>query len=102
MAWTPELREKYISEVMAGMNELGYEVIKQRDETFWAAFNRMKEEYDGLLKEYPDRWVAVGIDGLLAIGDSAHEVTQEVEDQGYSEWEFVIEFLESDPVPLVL
>ena len=102
MAWTPEMREKYFNEAMSMMNELGYEVIKQRDEAFWAAFHRMVEDFDALMEKYPDKWVAVGKDGVIAVGDSPDEVAQEVEDQGYRDWEFMVEFLESAPVPLIL
>lgn len=28
---------------------------------------RMSEEHAGLIEQYPDRWVAVGLEGLLAV-----------------------------------
>ena len=102
MAWTPDMREKYFSDVIARMNELGYEVMRERDESSWAAFKRMKEDYDSLLEKHPDRYAAVGKDGLLAVGDSADEVVREVKARGFHSWEFVLEFLESDPAPQLL
>ena len=103
MAWTPEMREKYISEAMARRNKPGYyEAMMQRHEALWAAFHRMNEDAAALTEKYPDKWAAVGKDGLLAVGDSPEEVAQEVEDQGLRRWEYVIEHLETDPVPLIL
>lgn len=63
---------------------------------------RMRSEQPGLIKKYPDRWVAMGRDGVLAVGDSMGEVLEEVERQGVDSGETVVEFLDTSPPLLIL
>ena len=63
---------------------------------------RMQAEYADLMEKYPDKWVAMGKEGLLAVGDSMDEVIEGVESQGIREEDTVIEFLEADPPIYIL
>ena len=63
---------------------------------------RMRSEQAELIKKYPDRWVAMGRDGALAVGDSMKEVLEEVERQGVDRGETVVEFLDTSPPLLIL
>ena len=63
---------------------------------------RMWSERAYLMEKYPDRWIAMGKDGVLAVGDSMDDVLEEVESQGYRGSEVVIEFLDTDPPLLIL
>ena len=63
---------------------------------------RMWSERASLMEKYPDRWIAMGKDGVLAVGDSMDDVLEEVESQGYRGSEVVIEFLDTDPPLLIL
>ncbi len=63
---------------------------------------RMWSERAALMEKYPDRWIAMGKDGVLAVGDSMDDVLEEVESQGYRGSEVVIEFLDTDPPLLIL
>ena len=63
---------------------------------------RMGEEHAGLIEQYPDRWVAVGLDGLLAVGDSEDEVFKAIDDRGIPRSDAVVEFLDTDPPVLIL
>ena len=63
---------------------------------------RMAEEYGLLLDKHPDRWVAMGKDGLLAVGDSEDEVSRAVAEQGIRRSDVVVEFLDTDPPLLIL
>jgi len=38
-----------------------------------------------LEQEHPGKWIAVGPDGLLAVGDSAVEVAAAARDKGYAD-----------------
>ena len=63
---------------------------------------RMSEEHAGLIEQYPNRWVVVGLDGLLAVGDSEDEVFKTIDDKSIPRSEVVVEFLDTDPPVLIL
>ena len=63
---------------------------------------RMTKEYDLLLEKHPDRWVVMGKDGLLAVGDSEEDVYQAVVKQGLHRSDVVVEYLDTDPPVLIL
>jgi len=63
---------------------------------------RMSEEHTALIAQYPDRWVAVWLDGLLAVGDSEDEVLQAIDDKGIPRSDVVVEYLDTDPPVLIL
>ena len=69
---------------------------------FYKASTRLWDEYDALVEKYPDKWVAMGQDGLLAVCDSAKEAYSAAELVRSHGSQCVIEFLNSDPEPLVL
>lgn len=62
----------------------------------------MSKEHAGLIEQYPDRWIAVGLDGLLAVGDSEDEVFQALDGKGIPRSDVVVEFLDTDPPVLIL
>lgn len=69
---------------------------------FYKAATRLQDDYDVLVKKYPDKWVAVGKDGVLAVCDSlkeAHSAAKLARSHGS---QCVIEFLNSNPEPLIL
>ena len=63
---------------------------------------RMSEEHAALIEQYPDRWVAVGLDGLLAVGESQDEVLQTIDDKGIPRSDVVVEYLDTNPPVLIL
>ena len=69
---------------------------------FYKAVSRLWNEYDALVQEHPDKWVAMGEDGVLAVCDSFDEAVSAVEPARCEGSKFVIKFLPSDPLPLIL
>ncbi len=63
---------------------------------------RMQAEHAALMEKYPDKWVAMGKEGLVSVGDSMEEVLEDVESRGIQEEGLVIEFLETDPPIYIL
>ena len=63
---------------------------------------RTAEEYDLLLEKHPDRWVAMGEDGLLAVGDSEEDVYEAIVKQGLHRPVVVVEYLDTVPPVLIL
>jgi hypothetical protein len=62
----------------------------------------MEQENEALTAQYPNQWVAVGKDGVLAVRDSMEEVFAAVESADLRGSEFVVEFLDTDPPDLIL
>ncbi len=62
----------------------------------------MSKERPSLVERHPDKWVAMGKEGVIAVGDSMDEVLREVEGRGLHGADVVIEFLDTDPPLLIL
>ena len=63
---------------------------------------RMIEEHSRLIEEYPGKWVAMGKDGVLAVGESKRGVFDEIESRGIHRSAAVVEFMDTDPAELIL
>ena len=63
---------------------------------------RMRKERPSLVERHPDKWVAMGQKGVLAIGDSMDEVLREIESRGLHGADVVIDFLDTDSPLLIL
>ena len=71
-------------------------------ESFVSLWTGMWEARPELMEKYPDKWVAITMDGVVAIGDSKNDVLDEVESQGVRRRDVVVEYLETDPPVLIL
>ena len=69
---------------------------------FYKAATRLWDEYDTLVEKYPDKWVAMGKDGVLEVYGSLKEAHSAAELARSHGSQCVIEFLNSDPEPLIL
>ncbi len=63
---------------------------------------RTGKEHSSLVVKYPNQWVAMGREGVLAAGNSIDEVLETVEDRGLHGADVVIEFMDPDPPLLIL
>ena len=92
--------EDYAREVILG--DGGVEVFLREMQEFHDTVTRLWDEYDTLMEKYPDRWVVMGIDGVLAVCDSRKEVFSAVDPIRARGDAFIVEFLDTDPEPLIL
>ena len=67
-----------------------------------AAWLRMRQEMETLLKTYPDKWVVMSKDGIVAVGDSLDEVFDMVDAQVVHRGAVDVEFLNTNPTPMLL
>ena len=63
---------------------------------------RMVKEHSCLIEEHPSKWVAMGKDGVLAVGKSKREVFDEIKSRGIRRSAAVVEFMDTDPADLIL
>ena len=91
------------ADVQAIIDRLGgVEALQEGREEFHEAVLRMNRERGALMELYPDQWVAVGRNGVIAVADSLEDVLARVESAGLCDSEFEVEFLDADPADLLL
>ena len=67
-----------------------------------AAWLRMRQEMETLLKTYPDKWVAMSKDGIVAVGDSLDDVFAKVNAKRVPLGKIDVQFVDTNPSPLLL
>ena len=92
--------EDYMKEVIEGLG--GSKALIDEMDQYHEIVARMRKERSSLLERHPDKWVAMGQEGVLAVGDSMDEVLSEVEGRGLHGADVVIEFMDTDPPLLIL
>ena len=75
----------------------GAQVISARITSFREVALRMDAERASLTEKYPDKWVAVGKDGLIAVSDSMEDLFAKVRPLGLHNSEYDVAFLDTDP-----
>ena len=94
------MNKDYVKEVIEGLG--GAKVLMDEMDEYHEIVARMRKERPSLVERHPDKWVAMGQKGVLAIGDSMDEVLREVESRGPHGADVVIDFLDTDPPLLIL
>ena len=90
----------YVKEVIEGLG--GAKALMDEMDEYHEIVARMRKEHSNLMERHPDKWVAMGREGVLAVGDSMDEVLREVEGRGLHGADVGIEFLDTDPPLLIL
>ncbi len=80
----------------------GMEVIRKEFAEFEKVISRMHSDEDELTRKYPYKWVAVGKDGLLEVGDTLEAVVVAVKSRGLKNPDYVVRYLDPDPPDLIL
>ena len=70
------------------------------------AFSEQVEHLDSnrkhLLKEFPNKWVAMFESEIIPVSDTLEEVLGEIDKKGIPRSDAVVEFLNTDPQALIL
>lgn len=80
----------------------GTQALRDDPNDFRKAVKRLWSERDALIEKHPNRWVSMGKDGVVSIGDSIEEVVSTTETKGISTTDVVVEYLDPDPETLIL
>lgn len=80
----------------------GVEALRDDPNDFREAVNRLWGERDALIDKHPNRWVSMGKDGVVSIGDSIEEIVSATEAKGINTADVVVEYLDPDPETLIL
>ena len=71
-------------------------------QVFETARLRMDNDYAELLEQYPNRWVAVGQDGVIDHSDSPSALVASLEKRGIDNWEYALGYLDPEGTHLLL
>ncbi len=66
------------------------------------ARERLYRDFDQLMEEYTNQWVAVSKDGLVAHHDEVEGLIALYEDAGYNGNHVAVEYMDPDPLPQIL
>ena len=102
MSSTQNLEPRLLDEALEMIEEMGGARALLDDLAEFEQLQvRMSSEYETLLADHPDKWVAMGWAGQLAVGDSEEDVYRAVADLGHCRSDVVVEYLDTDP-PVLL
>ena len=63
---------------------------------------RLEQDYDQLMKEYPNQWVAVSKDGLVAHHQEVSDVIATCRAAGYESHQVEMKYMDPNPRPLFI
>ena len=85
------------------------DMIKDREEEIIAALvegreaaQRLLDEHDDLKLRFPDQWVAVSKDGLVAHNEDLNALIEVYTEAGYDRNRVAVKLLETEPRPMIL
>ena len=93
---TENFREGEIVELLGGE-----EVVIQAMNDLQMVFERLNQEQDALVKEYPYKWVIMGGNGILAIEDSLESVREFIKVNDLKNPKFLVKYLDPNPPVLI-
>ena len=80
----------------------GAEALRDDPNDFRKAVNRLWTERESLIETHPERWVSMGKDGVVSIGDSIEQVVSATEEKGVNTADVIVEYLDPNPETLIL
>ena len=94
-----EILEKHVERIRKSSN-----LTARRDQAraFSNIHRRMDRERAALTEKFPRKWVVMGKDGVVTLGDSLEEVVAEAHSRGLRASDMAVEFLDPDPPIYVL
>ena len=91
--------EAYVRQIIEDAG--GFQAFRKQMSDFRDCQIRLDKERAALTEKYPDMWVAVGKDGVVAVNDSQLGLLADIDGQGLSRNAVAIDYLDTDP-PLLL
>lgn len=92
--------EAYIRQIIEEAG--GFQAFSKQMDDFRDCQIRLDKERAALTEKYPDKWVAMGKDGVAAVSDSHLSLLADIDGQGLSRSAVAIRRLDTDPPLLML
>ena len=80
--------------------EISEALLRDDSNDFREAACRFIEIRAQLTEEHPNKWIAMGKDGVIAVGDSIEEVVAVTRAKGINTADVTIEYLDAELYPL--
>ena len=80
----------------------GVAALRAELDTFHNLYIRLDAEYPKLQEKHPNKWLAMGKDGVLSVGDSHDEAMAAVVDMELDVSEVIVEFISAEDSVLIL
>ena len=80
----------------------GAQALRDDPNDFRKAVKRLWDGRDSLIERHPNKWISMGKDGVLSVGDSIEEVVSDSEAKGVSTADVIVELLNPEPEALIL
>ena len=80
----------------------GIDALNQQMALHNQATARLSKEWDDLMAQHPDHWVAMGPDGLLATAPTVQALLSELSAAGKENDPFAVDFLDTTSDRLIL
>ena len=81
-----------IAERHGGVAAMNEEMARDQD-----AFHRLYRELPALMEQYPDQWIAMDADGIVAVADSHEGLLEALAAKGLYAGDLVIDHLNTQP-----
>ena len=94
------LSEEQLREIAAPYG--GVEALNAKMDRFRKAVERLHQELPELTEQYPDQWVAMGEDGLLATAFTHEELLADLRARGIGKDGWCTKFLDTSKASMVL
>lgn len=92
--------EAYIRQIIEEAG--GFQAFSKQMDDFRDCQIRLDKERAALTEKYPDKWVAMGKDGVAAVSDSQLGLLAEIDEQGLRRDAVAIRRLDTNPPLLML
>ncbi len=103
MALTEEQKKQALEANHAAIERAGgIAVIRAQMDEFHKLNLRVVAEYPQLRDKYPDQWICMGKNGVLATGYSQEEVMETVRQKGINMSEVVFEYISPEDTILIV
>ena len=63
---------------------------------------RLDKERSSLKEQYPDKWIAWGEEGVVAVADTHQELLAIIHPMGLGSWDVVTDYLDTEPKVYIL
>lgn len=80
----------------------GIDAMNRQMDQHEQASARLNQDWEHLLAQYPDSWVAVGPGGLLATASTIEALLAEIRADQQQDEAFVVELMDTSPEVLIL
>lgn len=80
----------------------GIDAMNRQMDQHEEAYARLNQDWEFLLDRYPDRWVAVGPDGLLATAPTIEDLLANIRADQRQDEAFAVELMDTSPEVLIL